>query len=238
MKKAAKSVVALGLISVAAAIAAPTAMAEQGDWIIRGGATMVDPKSNNLRLGTLEGDTLTIENAVLNVDEGISFGFNITYMLTNNWGIELLAAVPFSHDVDLCFTLGGDRGCGKLAEVKHLPPTLSLQYHFRPDATIRPYVGAGINLTLFSDEKFSNQLQAALDDLGLGDASLKLDDSMGFAAQVGADFAIGEKWFINADVRYIQIDSDVTVRTGGTSASLGDIKIDPLVYSIMIGTRF
>jgi outer membrane protein len=238
MSNISKTAIALSVAGLAALMAAPAAMAEKGDWIIRGGATMVDPKSNNLRLGTLEGEGLTITDTVLNVDEGTSFGFNITYMVTDNIGIELLAAAPFKHDVDLCGTIDGERGCGQLAEVEHLPPTLSVQYRFMPDSKFQPYVGVGINLTLFDDEKFTNDLQAALEDLGLAGAGLELDDSTGIAAQIGADFFFGERWLINADIRYIEIQPDLELTLDGESITLGTVKIDPMVYSIMVGYRF
>ncbi len=239
MSKTLKSVAFLGIASVAALLAAPVAVAEKGDWIVRAGATMVDPKSNNLSLGDLsDGEGFTIQDVNLEVDEGTSLGFTITYMLTDNVGLELLAAVPFKHDVNLCGTVDGDRGCGQLAEVKHLPPTLSVQYHFLPEGTFRPYVGLGLNLTLFSDEKFTSDLEAELTQLGLAGADLKLDDSTGIAAQIGLDWAFGERWLLNGEIRYIEIQSDLDLILDGDSARLGKIKIDPMIYSIMLGYQF
>jgi outer membrane protein len=240
MSKTTKTVVALSIAGVAALLAAPAAVAEKGDWIIRGGATMVDPKSNNLSLGDINDvdDNIIATDGKLQVDDATSFGFNVTYMMTDNLGIELLAAYPFTHDVNLCFTAGGQRTCGKLAEVDHLPPTLSLQWRFMPDSTFQPYVGAGINFTLFSDEKFSSDLQPVLDLIGLGDADLTLDDSTGIAVQIGADWFFNESWLINADIRYIEIQPDLEVSAGGESDKVGKVKIDPMVYSLMIGYRF
>lgn len=241
MSKTTKTVVALSIAGIAALLAAPSAFAEKGDWIIRGGATLVDPKSNNLTLGDITdvNDVVIATDAKLQVDSGTSLGLTLTYMMTDNWGLELLAAVPFKHDVDLCATIGGDRGCGQLAEVKHLPPTLSLQYRFMPEAAFQPYVGAGLNLTLFSDEKFSSDLQAVLDQIGLTGADLKLDDSTGFALQIGADWFFNDRWLINGDIRYIEIQPDLKIcaPTEGCD-KIGKVKIDPMVYSLMIGYKF
>jgi len=198
--------------AVAALAMAPVAQAEQGDWLFKVGGTMVSPKSNNLQVpgvGTLE------------VDDGTSLGLTITYMATDHVGVELLAAVPFSHDIAL-------KGVGDIAETKHLPPTLSVQYHFLPAAAVSPYVGVGFNWTIFSSEK----IDSAVAD------KLELDESAGFAAQAGVDLRLGDRWLFNADIRYIDIETDATITSGGVDTELGTVKIDPMVYSLMIGYRF
>lgn len=174
------------------------------DWLVRVGAHSVNPKSNN--------------HAVVNVDEGESLTFNFTYFLTENWGLELLAAAPFKHDINL------NTG-GRVAEATHLPPTLSIQYHFLPDARFRPYVGVGLNYTNFFDEKTKGALAGT---------ALSLDNSFGAAAQIGADFAINDVWFVNVDVRWMDIDTDA--RLGG--ASIGSVAIDPVAFGISIGRKF
>jgi outer membrane protein len=241
MLKISRSIVALSVAGVLALAAAPAAMAEKGDWIIRGGATMVDPKSNNLRLGdvTDENEAVIATDAAVNVDDATSFGFNITYMVTDNFGIELLAAYPFTHDIDLCLTpVGGSRGCVAFGETDHLPPTLSAQWRFMPDSAFQPYVGAGINWTMFSSEGLTSDAVDLLESLGVTNPDIKLDDSVGFAAQIGADFFFGENWLINGDIRYIEIQSDLDICGDGVCEGAGTVKIDPMVYSIMIGYRF
>lgn len=219
-----RKALALGVMGLAAAVAAPTAMAAKGDWLIRGGATMVDPKSHNLSFDGGEGATIN-----LNVDDNVSFGFNITYMMTDNLGVELLAAWPFKHDVKAEVTDStGTTSLGKIAEAEQLPPTLSLQYHFIPDGAFRPYIGVGVNWTMFMSEKID---PALADDMSL-------DDSFGLAAQIGADVAIGDTWFVNFDIRYIDIQSDLKITTGGVTEKVGKVQIDPMVYSIMIGAKF
>lgn len=120
----------------------------------------------------------------------------------------------------------------KLAEVKHLPPTVSLQYHFNMGA-FKPYVGAGLNYTVFFDEKITN---AGLKSLGYDD--IELDDSFGYALQVGADYDIGNGWLLNADVRYIDIETEAELKGDGVTGYVDDVKIDPVVYTLAIGKRF
>ncbi len=202
MKALAKKPVAVALVL---ALAGGAGAAQASDWIVRVGGHYVDPKSDN--------------HPAVSVDSGQSLTFNATYMFAPNWGVELLAAWPFSHDI----TLNADGS--KVAETKHLPPTLSLQYHFQPDGKIRPYVGAGLNATIFFDEKTTGALAGT---------DLSLDDSFGVAGQVGVDFALSDVWMINVDVRWIDIDTDA--RLDGTG--IGSVAIDPWAYGLSVGRRF
>ncbi|MBK8182690.1 MAG: outer membrane beta-barrel protein [Candidatus Competibacteraceae bacterium] len=182
---------------------------EAGDWVVRGGIWGVFPKSDNLSLGP---------GANIDVDNGYSFGFNVTYMATRNIGIEVLGAWPFSHDIKLS-------GAGKVAETKHLPPTVTVQYHFLPDSNIRPYAGVGFNYTIFFDEETKGALSGA---------DLDLDDSWGLAGQVGVDIDVAPNWFVNFDVHYIDIDTKAKLNGQG----IGTVEIDPWVVGINVGTRF
>ncbi len=189
-----------------------TAVAEQGDWLLRGGVGIVDPKSNNL--------SLSPEQEV-NVDTATSFTLEGTYMFANRWGVELFVPYPFNHDVDI----DGAEGAGNIAEIDQLPPILSLQYHFNPDGKFRPYIGAGINYTTFFSEDTKGDLSAS---------SLELDDSWGAAGQIGADVSLNDNWFLNLVVRYVDMDSDVE-RDG---SDIGTVEIDPFIYQAQVGYRF
>jgi len=140
-------------------------------------------------------------------------------MIESNIAIEVLAATPFSHDIN---GTGALAALGKVGETKQLPPTVSVQYHFKPMPNVRPYVGAGINYTTFFEEKATN-----------GISTLELDDSWGLAMQAGVDVDINKDWFFNADVRYINIETTATTDLGTT-----DVKINPTVISLGVGTRF
>lgn len=192
------------LATLGVALAGAAQAAEPSPWIFRIGAHDVAPKSNN--------------HGVVNVDDAKTLTFNLTRMLNQHWGVELLAALPFEHDINL-------NGGGKVADVKHLPPTLSLQYHFSPEAKFRPYLGLGLNATIF----FSEHTSGALDG-----QDLELDTSFGLATQAGLDFDISDNWFLNADVRWLDIDTDAKLQ--GTS--LGSVAIDPFTFGISVGRRF
>jgi outer membrane protein len=193
--------------AVAGLVLSPAVNAhEKGDWLFRVGGGLVDPDSDN--------------DDVVSVDSGASLVFNGTYFFTPNIAVELLSAAPFSHDVDL------EGGGGQVAEVKHLPPTLSVQYHFDTAGKFNPYVGAGLNYTIFFDEDTEGALTGQ---------DLDLDNSFGLAAQVGADFEISDTMFVNLDIRWIDIEADAEVSPLGLAF---DVDIDPFVYSLTLGWKF
>jgi outer membrane protein len=201
-------------------LAAPASAHEAGDWLVRVGGSLVDPKSDN---GTLDVSALELGDQEIEVDDKWGVTFNFTYMYSANLGIEVLAALPYKHDIYV-----GD--LGRVGSVKHLPPTVSLQYHFMPQATFQPYVGAGLNYTMFFDEDETG----ALDDLGV---SLDVDSSsFGLAAQVGFDYILTDRMFLNFDVRWIDIDVDAKIKE--VPSIQGEVNIDPMVYGVHLGYRF
>jgi outer membrane protein len=177
---------------------------EPGDWLIRAGASSVNPVSDN--------------SEIVSVESATSMTFNVSYMMTDVWALELLAAYPFKHDIEL---LDGT----KVASTKQLPPNLSIQYHFNPTEKFQPYLGLGINYTNFFSTKTTGPLV---------DSELSLGDSWGLAGQIGFDMLLNDDWFFNLDARYLGIDTKATL----DDASLGKVEIDPWVFGAHIGFRF
>ena len=220
MKTMNKKVLWAGVVGTALAMVGGNALAlDQGDWFARVGGSYISPNDDS---GTIEPSFGA--GSGIGVDESAQLSFTVGHMVTSNIAVELLAALPFSHDIKGAGTLSG---LGKIGETKHLPPTLSVQYHLAPKATVRPYVGLGLNYTLFFDEDTSGALE------GVG---IDLDNSFGVAGQLGVDFDINKDWFFNADVRYIQIDTEASLDTGaGDKVS---VDIDPWVFTLAIGRSF
>lgn len=197
---------ALAIAALLGAVSVNTAMAkEKGDFLLRFGASNVNPKSNN--------------HEIVSVDDATSATVNFSYMMTDHFAVELLAAYPFEHDINL---LDGT----KVGSTKHLPPTVSLQWHFAPNARIfSPYVGVGVNYTKFFSEKTVGPLEGV---------DLDLDSSYGLAAEIGADFNLNEKWFLNLSFRMIDIETEASLN----GDSIGDVSIDPKVYGAHVGFKF
>ncbi|PJK10381.1 hypothetical protein CO614_02840 [Lysobacteraceae bacterium NML120232] len=192
-------------------VAGPAFAQSKGDFTLGFGVHQVAPKSNNGKLA----------NGTLAVDVGNNIRPTITgeYFVADNLGIEVIAALPFKHDINI-------DGLGQVGETKHLPPTLSLQYHFgEVDGKIKPFVGAGVNYTWFYSEKTQGAL--AGNDLRLG-------NSWGLAAHAGVDFALSEKSAFRVDVRWIDIDTKVKLN----KAPIGTVNVDPLVYGASYVMKF
>lgn len=177
-------------------------------WLVRLRAVDLIPANKSDSIGGAgAADRIGVEKKVIpDVD--------ISYFFTPNIAAELVLTYPQKHDV----TLDG----AKIGTVKHLPPTLTLQYHFLPAAQIDPYVGAGINFTHFSSVHL------------LGDTASLDNNSVGAAGQVGADYHIDRHWSLNVDVKYVKIGSDLAI--GG--ARVSHVDIDPWLIGVGVGYRF
>jgi outer membrane protein len=180
---------------------------DNGNWAVRFGAHVVDPQSDNGRLAGMKAS----------VGSDTKPTASIEYLFTPNWGIEALAALPFSHEVKL----DGQRA----ATTRQLPPVIGANYHFLPDATVSPFLGLGINYTYFFDTKGRGLLQGA---------RVTAADSWGAAAHAGMDVRLSQAWLFTADVRWIDIRSDIHVN----GAYAGTAKINPWVYGLSLGYRF
>lgn len=184
------------------------AMAQQSPWMIRARAVHIDPANKSDPVGgTGASDRITVSSKTI-VEADIS------YFFTPNWAAELILTYPQRHDVYLDGT--------NIGSFKHLPPTLTVQYHFTPAAQFSPYVGAGVNYTNISSVHLLN-----------GAANLD-NNSFGLALQAGADIKIDKNWSLNFDVKKVQIRSDVT--SGG--ATISRVKVDPLLVGVGVGYRF
>ncbi|MFJ4067130.1 OmpW family protein [Pseudomonas sp. NPDC089996] len=222
----------LGASLVALALAAPTAHAHQaGDVIVRAGAITTAPNESS---GDLKFDGSKVSGTKATLDSDTQLGLTFAYMLTDHIGLELLAATPFKHSVGVK-GLGGGLD-GKLADIKQLPPTLSVQYYpMEPSSKFQPYAGVGINYTLFFDEDLTSERKQQ------GFSNLKLQDSVGIAGQLGMDYMITDNLLVNASVWYVDIDTKASVdgpTALGYSKTKVDVDVDPWVYMVGLGYKF
>jgi outer membrane protein len=209
---------------------------KSGDIVIRGGATMVKPDSakSGVYVEALGGNT----PLAVSVDDNSQLGLNFVYFYGKNWAVEVLAATPFTHDITIHDQQGISEGLfganvdgATLAEVTQLPPTISALYYFDSATRFKPYVGVGINYTVFFDEGFKSTPES----LGFND--LELDSSFGFSLQAGIDYHLNDEWHVNASARYIDIATDARFKIGEIKGS-ASVDVDPMVYSIMLGYKF
>ena len=197
-------------IALALGAAVPAFAQSKGDWTLGVGVHQVNPTADN---GTLAAGTLPLD-----IDSDVKPTVTFEYFVHDNLGLEVLAALPFKHDIAV-------KGVGKVGETKQLPPTVSLQYHFNSKGKVSPLLGVGLNYTTFFSEKTTGALAGT---------KLKLEDSWGLAAHAGLDFKVSERSAVRVDVRWADIDTKVEV----DGANLGTANIDPLVYGVAYVLKF
>ena len=206
MKKAAWLAALLALSALG--FVTGNALAQESPWQVRVRADYLKPANKSDAVGGVgASDTLHINGKTIPE-------LDISYFFTPNWAAELVLTYPQEQDV----SLDGK----KIGTFKHLPPTLTAQYHFMPQATFSPYVGAGLNYTRISSVNL------------LGGAASQDKDSWGLAVQAGLDYKLDKNWSLNLDVKKLQIRSDVYA--GGERISR--VKIDPWLMGVGVGYRF
>ncbi|MDN2675392.1 OmpW family outer membrane protein [Janthinobacterium sp. SUN033] len=201
------SATAAAIVLAAIGAFAGNAMAQESPWLVRARAVHIDPADKSTPVGGVgASDRLTVSSKTIPE-------IDISYFFTPNIAAELILTYPQKHDVKL--------DGGQVGTFKHLPPTLSLQYHFMPEKQFSPYVGAGVNYTNISGVKLPG---------------LRLEhDSWGFALQAGVDYKLDKNWSLNFDIKKVQIRSDVLTAAGG---KVSEVKIDPVLIGVGVGYRF
>lgn len=203
--------IAIAAAAVAAAACAPAAFgqgSDSGNWLLRVRALALSPDNQsetNPALG-------------LSINSKVFPEFDVSYFFSPNLATELILTYPQKQDLRSNGT--------SIGSLKHLPPTLTLQYHFT-GMSFRPYLGAGLNYTHFSSVSFDPAVAAALSP------SIK-SNSYGLALQAGVDVPMGGGWLFNVDVKKVQIGTEVY--SGGTD--IGKFKVDPVLFSVGVGYRF
>lgn len=176
-----------------------------GDWLVRLRAISVAPNDDHDLTGGVDAS----------IDTAVVPELDFTYFFTDNIAAELILATAQHH-------IGST--AGDVGEVWLLPPTLTLQYHFQGLGDFKPYVGAGVNYTIFYNE-----------DPGALGLDFEVDDAFAWALQAGVDYHVGDGVYLNADVKYIALEADIDI---GSGAVTGDAGINPLVVGIGIGKKF
>ena len=186
MQKSAR-LAALG-VALASAFPAVAQQATEGNWMVRGRAVQIDwANKSSASSGALAG---VIPSDGVHINDKLIPELDISYFFTKNFAAELILTYPQKQNVKI--TKGALAGTD-LGTFKHLPPTLTLQYHFNPDGAFRPYVGAGINYTLITNDNIDKAVPG-----------LHLEhDSLGGALQAGFDYKIAPQLFLNFDVKYV-----------------------------------
>jgi len=204
------------------------AQAEAGDFVVRLRATHVSPDESS-KLGA-QTDTTPLAaaygpDAALVVQSNTIPEIDFSYYITKNIAAELILAVGTRHDVIATKTGGADANLGS---VNLLPPTLTGQWHFNPDQTFDPYIGAGVSY-----------IRAMDNNLNLGATPIRVSrNSFGPAIQAGLDYNLGDKWLLNVDVKKIWFDTKVEGQSSGIWYKIDQLDVNPWVISVGFGKKF
>ena len=187
-------------------------------WQVRLRAVGVAP-DESAKIGIIGGD-VAISNALIPE-------LDFTYFFTEHFAAELILGTA-KHDVSAINTLAGDVDLGS---VWLLPPTLTAQYHFytSDQKVFKPYIGAGINYTLFYNVKSGDV------------AGVEYDNAIGYAAQLGFDLMLDDKFFINFDAKRLFLSTDVTVDASNLAPGLSipaEVDINPWLIGVGVGMKF
>jgi outer membrane protein len=203
-----KKQVLAALIAAGLSVPAFAQSSTEGNWMVRVRAVNIDTANKSDAI-----PALGVNRDEVHVSDKVIPEVDISYFFTPNIAAELILTYPQEHNVSVAGT--------KVGTVEQLPPTLLLQYHFMPEGKFRPYVGVGVNYTLFTN-----------DDL---DLNLETDSSsVGLALQVGMDVQLAPQWFLNVDLKKVKMGTDVS--SNGTKVT--HIDIDPWLFGVGVGYRF
>ena len=198
-----------------------------GSLMLRLGATQIKP---NVSSGDLTAPSFA--GTKVDIRSNTQLGGGLTYMLTDNFAIDVPLALPFKHDI---VGAGAIAGVGKIGEVRALPITVLGQYRFfSATSPFRPYLGAGLTYARFYKARSTAALSALTGGTPANPTTLSVKSKLAATVQLGASFAFSERWFVDANVTRTFLKTRTTLSTGQTL----DAKLNPDSIGIAVGYLF
>jgi outer membrane protein len=213
------------IVTICGLMIAQPAFAEAGDILLKGRVIYVMPKNNLVDIPAGLG------NGPLSVKDTVGAEFSATYLWSDQIGVEL-ALGGGKTDFPTADSVAAR---GELLSASVVMPSIVMQFHPMPKAAISPYIGVGVNYTLFYDEKpgavlLNNSLNAK------NDLAVQAEGKFGVVGQIGVDIPINEKIFVNIDVKYVK--SNTTLSVKNSKYSFIDVNLNPFIFGIGLGFRF
>ncbi|MBK9986633.1 MAG: OmpW family protein [Betaproteobacteria bacterium] len=216
------SLVALALVAGSAAHAQSA-----GTWMARVGAIGLYPQVSSGNLSPP-----AFPNTQTDVSSDWTLGGGITYMITDNWSVDVPLALPFTHTLT---GAGAIAGVGTIGTTKALPLTVWGQYRFgEAKAAFRPYLGAGLTYAYFYDENATNTLNALSGGTPSNPTTFSIESKFALGVQAGATYAFNERWFLDGMVGYTWLKNTTTLSTGQTQP----MTLNPVSVAISVGYKF
>ena len=216
------SLVALALLAGSAAHAQSA-----GTWMARVGATGIYPQVSSGNLSPP-----AFPNTQTDVSSDWSLGGGVTYMITDNWSVDIPLALPFTNTLS---GAGAIAGVGTIGTTKALPITMWGQYRFgEAKSAFRPYLGAGLTYAYFYDENATNTLNALSGGTPSNPTTFSIQSKWAVGVQAGATYAFNERWFLDGVVGYTWLKNTTTLSTGQTQP----MTLNPVSVAVAVGYRF
>ncbi|CAN1547818.1 OmpW Outer membrane protein W [Burkholderiaceae bacterium] len=191
------------------------AQAVENPWMVRVRAVYLDWANGQ------SGGTGAVQSLNVQAEKEWIPELDITYFFTKNIATELVLTYPQKVKINA----GSNQG--NIGTISALPPSLVLQYHFTDLGAFKPYVGAGINYTIFSNRA---------NFPALNNGVTVNQSSVGFVGQIGLDYMFDKNWGLNIDLKYITMSTDVQTVSGGTN--LGTLTLNPWTPAVGVTYRF
>jgi outer membrane protein len=218
-----KLLAAAGILAAAGSAAAQS----QGQFTVSVGATQIKP---DVTSGAITAPALP--NSIGDVEKDTQPMALISYSLTDNISVETAIGTPYKHKI---YGAGAIAAGGQLGSVEALPAIALLQYRFfEPNSRFRPYVGLGVTYAYFQKETGSFKMTALTNPGGSKPTTFSIDNKFAVSGQVGVNFAVTEKWFLNAAYVKTRLSTDVHFSTNQTQ----HMKLDPDSYIFTVGYKF
>ncbi len=208
-------------LALVTAVAVISTAASAGGLTFKAGLGYIDPTASK-NMGDVSTDGL--EKVEVSGEAALLPSFD--YRFGNSpFSAELLLATPSTHTITAL--LDGVRD--EVATVKQLPPTLTFKYNTPSWHGIS--ANAGLGATVF----IPYEAKSVAEDGSV--TKLDVDTKVAPAAQLGVSWSpASSNWGVFADARYAKLKTKVTDKTDNTN--LGNLEIDPVVYSIGVSHKF
>ena len=208
-------VAAMAAVASLAPIAAQAQAAAENPWMIRVRAVdLLFQNGQSGGNGAVQALNVKAQNQwIPEVD--------VSYFFTKNIAAELVLTYPQQVNI----TAGsGNTNVGKITA---LPPSLLAQYHFTDLGAFKPYVGLGVNYTIFGNRQ---------NFPALGNTVTVNQSSIGVVGQIGMDYMFDKNWGMNVDLKYATMSTEVKTVSGGTN--LGTLTLNPWMPAVGVTYKF
>lgn len=219
---------AVGLLIASAAVQAQ----EVGETKARTRVLQIQPRGTGSDINWQYDGVMADSGTRLN--NSTTASFDVVYPLTPRWSLEFDVPMPARHDVQVRSAALAAVVPETIGSVQMMPLMLLLQYNLMPTGKIQPYLGIGGHYTLFSNSTTSGGMQNAY----ALTSDLKFSNKGGLAMQAGADFALGESWFLNVDIKYLNLKTNISFNTSKKGTGQIDFEINPLIFGLGVGKKF